>query len=96
MQAFRTTVQPPCCWAFSTRGHRGYDSVAFGEGDALVFGPETRGLPDTVLQEFGETAVLRLPMIAGSRSLNLSNTVAVAVYEAWRQQGFGGAAGDSK
>jgi tRNA (cytidine/uridine-2'-O-)-methyltransferase len=96
LQAFRATVQPPRCWAFSTRGHRGYDSVAFGEGDALVFGPETRGLPDTVLQAFGETAVLRLPMIAGSRSLNLSNTVAVAVYEAWRQQGFGGAAGDSK
>jgi tRNA (cytidine/uridine-2'-O-)-methyltransferase len=94
LQAFRLAVQPPRCWAFSTRGTRGYDSVAFGDRDAFVFGPETRGLPDTVLQGLGEAAVLRLPMVTGSRSLNLSNTVAVVVYEAWRQQGFRGAAGN--
>jgi tRNA (cytidine/uridine-2'-O-)-methyltransferase len=91
LQAFRTTVQPARSWAFSTRGSRGYDSVAFGAGDAFLFGPETRGLPETLLEELGDAAVLRLPMVAGSRSLNLANTVAVVVYEAWRQQGFSGA-----
>jgi tRNA (cytidine/uridine-2'-O-)-methyltransferase len=91
LQAFRTAVQPARCWAFSTRGRCGYDRVAFGAGDAFLFGPETRGLPDTLLEELGDTAVLRLPMVAGSRSLNLANTVAVVVYEAWRQQGFRGA-----
>lgn len=91
LQAFRTAVRPARCWAFSTRGSRGYDSVAFGAGDAFLFGPETRGLPGELLQELGETAVLRLPMVSGSRSLNLANTVAVVVYEAWRQQGFTGA-----
>jgi tRNA (cytidine/uridine-2'-O-)-methyltransferase len=91
LQAFRSAVRPARCWAFSTRGSRGYDSVAFRTGDAFLFGPETRGLPDRLLQELGETAVLRLPMVSGSRSLNLANTVAVVVYEAWRQQGFTGA-----
>jgi tRNA (cytidine/uridine-2'-O-)-methyltransferase len=91
LQAFRERVRPVRCWGFSTRGRRGYASVTFDEGDAFIFGPETRGLPETVLHELGEAAVLRLPMVAGSRSLNLSNAVAVVVYEAWRQQGFGGA-----
>jgi tRNA (cytidine/uridine-2'-O-)-methyltransferase len=91
LQAFRDRVRPLRCWGFSTRGRRGYASVTFGEGDALIFGPETRGLPETVLHELGEAAVLRLPMVAGSRSLNLSNAVAVVVYEAWRQQDFRGA-----
>jgi tRNA (cytidine/uridine-2'-O-)-methyltransferase len=91
LQAFRERVRPVRCWGFSTRGRRGYASVTFGEGDALIFGPETRGLPETVLHELGEAAVLRLPMVAGSRSLNLSNAVAVVVYEAWRQQDFRGA-----
>lgn len=91
LQAFRMTVRPARCWAFSTRGSRGYDSVTFRAGDAFLFGPETRGLPGELLQELGETAVLRLPMVSGSRSLNLANTVAVVVYEAWRQQGFTGA-----
>jgi tRNA (cytidine/uridine-2'-O-)-methyltransferase len=62
--------------------------VSYQPGDALLFGPETRGLPAETLRFLGEQAVLRLPMVAGSRSLNLSNTVAVVVYEAWRQQGF--------
>ena len=91
LQAFRERVRPVRCWGFSTRGRRGYASATFGEGHALVFGPETRGLPETVLHELGEAAVLRLPMVAGSRSLNLSNAVAVVVYEAWRQQDFRGA-----
>ena len=91
LQAFRTAAQPARCWALSTRGRRCYDRVAFAAGDAFLFGPETRGLPETLLRELGDTAVLRLPMVAGSRSLNLANTVAVVVYEAWRQQGFSGA-----
>jgi tRNA (cytidine/uridine-2'-O-)-methyltransferase len=63
----------------------------FSEGDALLFGCETAGLPGEVLDAIPEAQRLRLPMRANSRSLNLSNTVAVAVYEAWRQLGFAGA-----
>jgi tRNA (cytidine/uridine-2'-O-)-methyltransferase len=65
--------------------------VAFSAGDWLVFGSETAGLPATVLESFAPTQRLRLPMRAGQRSLNLSNAVAVTVFEAWRQQGFAGA-----
>jgi tRNA (cytidine/uridine-2'-O-)-methyltransferase len=75
----------------STRGAERYDRVAFRAGDAFVFGPETRGLPQQVLEEFPEEHRLRLPMRSGQRSLNLSNAVAVAVFEAWRQIGFVGA-----
>jgi tRNA (cytidine/uridine-2'-O-)-methyltransferase len=76
-------------WAFSTRGSRRYTDARFRVGDALLFGPETRGLPDGLLREAGRERVLRLPMADGSRSLNLSNSVAVAVYEGLRQLGFG-------
>jgi tRNA (cytidine/uridine-2'-O-)-methyltransferase len=79
-------------FALSTRGERGYASVAFREGDVFVFGPETRGLPDHVLGSFDAEARLRVPMRPDNRSLNLSNAVAVVVMEAWRQQGFPGAA----
>jgi len=72
----------------STRGSRSYDSVAFQPGDVFIFGPETRGLPEQVLETMGRDTVIRLPMADGSRSLNLANTVAVVVFEAWRQQGF--------
>ncbi len=65
--------------------------MIFQEGDALLFGPETRGLPLEVLQTLPVEQWLRLPMVAQSRSLNLSNAVAVFVYEAWRQLGFDGA-----
>lgn len=75
-------------WALSTRGRRRYDEARFAPGDVLLFGPETRGLPDELLAELPEEAVLRLPMRAESRSLNLSNAVAVVVYEAMRQLGF--------
>lgn len=77
-------------WAFSTRGSRSYAEVRFEAEDVLLFGPETRGLPETVLNALGPEAVLRLPMRPGSRSLNLSNAVAVSVFEAWRQLGFPG------
>jgi len=78
----------PRWFAFTTRGARRYDQAGFEDGDALVFGPETRGLPDDVLAECPAERHLRIPMLAGARSLNLSNAVAVAVYEAWRQLGF--------
>ena len=77
-------------WAFSTRGQRLYHEAAFRSGDGLLFGPETSGLPRALLDELGPGRTLRLPMVPGSRSLNLSNTVAVAVYEAQRQLGFRG------
>ncbi|MDZ7752090.1 MAG: tRNA (uridine(34)/cytosine(34)/5-carboxymethylaminomethyluridine(34)-2'-O)-methyltransferase TrmL [Gammaproteobacteria bacterium] len=80
-------------WAFSTRGRRNFSEVAYTPGDSLLFGPETRGLPATLMDGLGEECVLRLPMVPGGRSLNLSNAVAVAVYEAWRQQGFTTAVG---
>jgi tRNA (cytidine(34)-2'-O)-methyltransferase len=79
-------------WAFSTKGKKRYDQVAYSAGDGLLFGPESRGLPTEILQQAGTDRVLRLPMQAGSRSLNLSNTVAIALYEALRQGDFKGVA----
>jgi len=75
-------------WAFSTRGRKPYHRAGFKMGDGLLFGPETRGLPDSILKETGPEHCLHLPMASASRSLNLSNTVAVGLYEAWRQTGF--------
>ena len=92
LDAFRRDVNPARLWGVSTRGATVYAAARFEAGDAFLFGPETRGLPDAVLGELGEAAVLRLPMASHSRSLNLSNTVAVLLYEAWRQQGFQGSA----
>lgn len=79
-------------FALSTRNARRYDSVQFQAGDVFLFGPETRGLPEEVLETFIAEQRLRLPMRPDNRSLNLSNSVAVVVYEAWRQLGFAGAA----
>jgi tRNA (cytidine/uridine-2'-O-)-methyltransferase len=78
-------------YAFSTRGARLFTDVAYEAGDVLVFGAETAGLPARVLDGFPEPMRLRLPMRPRNRSLNLSNAVAVAVFEAWRQKGFSGA-----
>jgi len=80
-------------FALSTRGRVRYDQPRYADGDALLFGPESRGLPDAVLASVPEAQRLRLPMQPGNRSLNLSNSVAVVVYEAWRQLGFAGAVG---
>lgn len=79
----------------STRGLRRYDTILYRPGDVLLFGPETRGLPREVLEAFPQEQRIRLPMRPGNRSLNLSNAVAVVVYEAWRQQGFDGSAGQT-
>lgn len=85
---FLTRVAPPRLFACSTRGRRCYAEVAFRPGDALLFGPETRGLPADLLADLDADRILRIPMREGSRSLNLSNAVAVVLYEAWRQQQF--------
>lgn len=77
-------------FACTTKGSQSAFSVSFEDDDVLVFGPETRGLPAEILAEFAAGARLRLPMQADSRSLNLANSVAVMVYEAWRQAGFPG------
>jgi tRNA (cytidine/uridine-2'-O-)-methyltransferase len=77
-------------FAVTTRGGTRPDRVALDPGDAFVFGSETRGLPDEVMAEFPPDRRLRLPMLPGQRSLNLSNAVAVMVFEAWRQQDFTG------
>ncbi|MEO8156239.1 MAG: tRNA (cytidine(34)-2'-O)-methyltransferase [Betaproteobacteria bacterium] len=79
-------------FAFSTKATARFDRVEFRQGDVFIFGPESRGLPAEHLASFEPSHRLRLPMVAGSRSLNLSNAVAVVVYEAWRQNGFAGMA----
>ncbi|MCD6060271.1 MAG: rRNA methylase [Moraxellaceae bacterium] len=90
LEAFLAAEQPARLFAFTTKGSRPYHELAVTAGDTFLFGPETRGLPGEVLEMFGKEARLRLPMRPDSRSLNLSNAVAVVVYEAWRQQGFAG------
>ena len=76
-------------YAFTTKAQKTYSEAAFRPGDALLFGPESRGLPLEILNSLPSDNRLRIPMASASRSLNLSNTVSIAVYEAWRQQGFG-------
>jgi len=78
-------------FACSTRGSFDYSEVEYLPGDLLLFGPETRGLPRWLLDQLPATQTLRIPMQPGNRSLNLSNAVAIVLYEAWRQQGFAGA-----
>ena len=90
-EAFVDKVAPARLFALSTKGQRSFFDTAFQAGDAFLFGPETRGLPESIRQGLGPDAVLRLPMKADNRSMNLSNSVAVVIYEAWRQTGFEGA-----
>lgn len=80
----------PRLFALSTRGRERFDAPRYAAGDAFLFGPETRGLPQDVLEAVPQAQRLRLPMRPGNRSLNLSNSVAVVVFEAWRQSGFAG------
>ena len=75
-------------FALTSKAQTSYADMRFREGDAFVFGPEAAGLPDAILEEFSPGTRLRLPMRPGNRSLNVSNAVAVVVYEAWRQQEF--------
>lgn len=92
LEACFATVQPARWFALSTRGAQRYDTVSYQPGDAFVFGPETRGLPQDLLDQCPAQQRVRLPMRPDNRSLNLSNSVAVLVYEAWRQHGFAGGA----
>jgi tRNA (cytidine/uridine-2'-O-)-methyltransferase len=91
-QAFVGSERPRRRFALTTRGEHRPTDVAFERGDYLVFGAETSGLPDAILDDFAPSQRLRLPMRPHNRSLNLSNAVAVTVFEAWRQFGFEGAA----
>ncbi len=84
-------LKPGRVFACSTKGTQNYTEAEYVDGDAFVFGPETRGLPVEYLESLPKQQVLRIPMRAESRSMNLSNAVSVIVYEAWRQLGFVGA-----
>lgn len=90
--ACRASLGARRSFAFTTRAARLYTEVAYAVDDVLVFGAETRGLPAPLLEEFPLENRLKLPMRPGNRSINLSNAVAVAVFEAWRQLAFGGGA----
>ncbi|HET7795778.1 MAG TPA: tRNA (uridine(34)/cytosine(34)/5-carboxymethylaminomethyluridine(34)-2'-O)-methyltransferase TrmL [Rhizobacter sp.] len=92
--AFLAAVRPDTTrlFAFTTRGSQPFSAMAWQAGDWLVFGSETAGLPAALRDSFAPAQRVRLPMRAGQRSLNLSNTVAVAVFEAWRQNGYEGGA----
>ncbi len=92
LAAFVATIKPARLLALSTRGSTLYTNIRFGENDAVIFGAETRGLPQELLDALPAEQCLRLPMRPDNRSLNLSNAVAVVVYEAWRQAGFAGSA----
>ena len=89
--SFLASEQPQRIFALSTKGHRHHSDVNFTQADYLLFGPETRGLPASIRESLPHDRVLRIPMMANSRSMNLSNAVAVMVYEAWRQIGYAGA-----
>lgn len=91
LQAFLDAVRPARLFAFSSKARVRFDRVAYAPGDALMFGSETRGLPEAALAAVPEDRRLYLPMRPDNRSLNLSNAVAIAVYEAWRQREFAGA-----
>lgn len=85
------TALPGRRWfALTTKGSARYADIAFHADDVLLFGPESRGLPADILAQFDAEHRLRLPMLPGSRSMNLSNAVSVVVFEAWRQNGFAG------
>lgn len=88
---FADTVRPRRIVACTTRAPQPHVGFGFQRGDALLFGPESRGLPAAMLDEIPERDQIRVPMVPGSRSLNLSNAVAVVAYEAWRQMDFAGA-----
>jgi tRNA (cytidine/uridine-2'-O-)-methyltransferase len=91
LEAALAVIAPPRLFALSARGQVRYDAPRYAAGDAFLFGRETSGLPETVLESIPADRRLRLPMRPRNRSVNLSNAVAVVAYEAWRQSGFAGA-----
>ncbi|QLF93773.1 tRNA (uridine(34)/cytosine(34)/5-carboxymethylaminomethyluridine(34)-2'-O)-methyltransferase TrmL [Pseudomonas sp. ABC1] len=88
LQSCLDKLGQPRLFAFTTKGSQPFHEITFQPGDAFLFGPESRGLPEDIREALPSGQRLRLPMKPGNRSLNLSNSVAVAVFEAWRQQGF--------
>jgi tRNA (cytidine/uridine-2'-O-)-methyltransferase len=88
LEVFIEQVRPPRLFAFTQHATRLYTDVAYGDGDALLFGRESDGLPPDVLDAAAVTDRLRIPIAQGGRSLNLANAAAIVVYEAWRQNGF--------
>lgn len=90
LEAAWTALEPERVWALTTGAVRGYADVAYAAGDVLLFGPEPTGLAPEVLADTHVTGALRIPMLAGRRSMNLANAASVVVYEAWRQHGFAG------
>ena len=89
-EQFIAQLKPKRLFACSTRGQQCHTDVAYQSGDVFLFGPETRGLPKPLLESFPANQVIRIPMLPASRSLNLSNAVAIVVYEAWRQLEYAG------
>jgi tRNA (cytidine/uridine-2'-O-)-methyltransferase len=90
LELFQERIAPKNLYACTTKGQRCYAEVAFAPGDALLFGPESRGLPAHLLNRLEASQRIRIPMLPHSRSLNLSNAVSLILYEAWRQTGFEG------
>ena len=93
LESWRQSTMPPRVFALTVDGDNVYSETSFAEGDAFLFGPESVGLPEDVTAGSWITGRLRLPMVPGVRSINLSNSAAIVVYEAWRQVGFRGSAG---
>ena len=91
ISSFSSQIQPTRIFACSTKGSQVHSEVTINAGDAFIFGPETRGLPDDYLNTLPKEKIIRIPMLADSRSMNLSNSVAVIIYEAWRQHHYAGA-----
>ena len=88
LNAFTECIKPEKMYAVSTRGNTLYSEAEYPDNVALLFGPETRGLPQSLLDKLPDSDILRLPMLPDSRSLNLSNAAAIFVYEAWKQNNF--------
>ena len=88
LNKFTNSIKPEKMYAISTRGKTLYSEADYPDNVALLFGPETRGLPQSILDELPDSNILRLPMLPDSRSLNLSNAAAIFVYEAWKQNNF--------
>ena len=90
--AFESLYSKSRMFAVTTKGGMSYHEVSYQEGDIFLFGPETRGLPESIRSQFDHDKKIRIPMAENSRSLNLSNAAAILLYEAWRQNGFKGGA----
>ena len=90
--AFESLFNKSRMFAVTTKGGMPYHEVSYKEGDIFLFGPETRGLPESIRSQFDHDKKIRIPMAENSRSLNLSNAAAILLYEAWRQNGFKGGA----